>query len=728
MKLVEKPSNSFDLIRIQEEILAHYAPEQQLELKKRMSILSSIVYFIGQDFEIDIELNKPGKGWHWDFKDNIVRVDPEDLLNRPIEYSCYVMAHEAGHRRVSRTHFIPQETWNMPGFSFLMNAIEDPRENNFVADNYPMFAKRLQVAFDEDWDIEQKTKEIAQERISKCPRFMEAGYEYIRLWFIERLNTDEFKNLTKEQATKKLRDYVREDILPEVRQVVLDTLDVARESWWLYPTKKEADSPNGEQIISDFAEGSYIINLEDIWPIFKTLIDQDIQDEKTKQMMDELQKQKQESNPDNKKQEKDSRSKSKGQEQEQKKDSQKQKGDGKNPEENEIESQQEQTSSGEGESLKELTEEELQKMLDEMSDEERKELEQKAQAQAEKIIKELADDVAKQMQGKLNQDPNEQMEESKESMKEGEEDVQKKTEEVEKEKEERKNKQERESKKTKEIADIKKRLQELADKDLGRYEKDRREVAEMITVLTNDLRSVFYERRKTKTQTGFKTGRSVDIKKRITEIARGVSPLDSRAWIKKEKPTEKDYAISVLVDLSGSMRSGQKIEETFKAVIVLSEVLHNLGISFNVKGFNDRLIDFVKFGQTLDGEKRRFMEQMIREVDGSRSIGNPRYNDDGWAVQQMSEELSSQKQSEKILFVLSDGKPEPSSIHSGSEFDLSKIVQKIEREGTQSIIGLGLGEYTGHVADFYKKRNIANIPVQQLPKKLAQLLKDIIEK
>lgn len=720
-------SERFTMIRVQERILSQFTPEQQIEIKKRMNILSSIVYFIGQDFKIDIELNSPGEGWHWDFKDNIVRVDPKDLLERPIEYSCYVMGHEAGHRRVSRTDFIPQEVWQMPGFSFLMNAIEDPRENNFVADNYPAFARRLQVAFDEDWDIEQKSKEIAQERIGRCPRFMEAGYEYIRLWFHERLNHKEFEGLTHEQATKKLKEYVREDILPEVRQVVLDTLDVARQSWWLYPTKKEADSRNGEEIISQYAEGSYIINHADIWPIFKTLVDQDVQDEKTKKLIEELQKQKQE-------QQKKEKENQTGESEEPQEDT-----DGTNEKSNEEKSkgkQEESTQSGEpkddGESRgssssQELIQDEIQKMLEGMSDEERQKLEEKTQAHAQKIIDELAEELSKQLQGKLIQNPKEKQEQEESDKKENKDNPESKEEIKSLDHKESKEQKESREKREKEINEVRKKLQEIADKDIGRYDRDRREVAPIINRLTNDLRAIFSERRKTNTKTGFKSGRSIDIGRRITEIAKGILPIDSHAWIKKERPTEKDYAFSVLVDLSGSMQNGQKIEETFKAVIALSEVFNNLGMKFNIIGFNNRLHDFLKFGQKLDQEKRKAMEQMVREVNSHTSIGNPMFNDDGWAVQQASQILSSQKESQKILIVLSDGQPEPSSAHNGSQFNLKKIVEDIEKKDQHEIIGLGLGLGTDHVSNYYK-RSISDIPVQDLPIRLAQLLKKVVER
>ena len=83
-----------------------FTPEQQQEIETKRRILSSLAFFIGKDFQIPVELNEPGKGWHWDFQKNIIRIDPKDLLEKPMDYLRFVISHEGGHRRISRTEFI----------------------------------------------------------------------------------------------------------------------------------------------------------------------------------------------------------------------------------------------------------------------------------------------------------------------------------------------------------------------------------------------------------------------------------------------------------------------------------------------------------------------------------------------------------------------------------------------------------------------------------------------
>ena len=201
----------------EKDVLAKFTPEQQAEIKQKQQTLSSLAYFIGKDFRIPVELNQPGAGWHWDFQENVIRIDPKDLLEKPMDYLRFVISHEGGHRRISRADFIPLEEWRQPGFSFMMNAIEDPRDNNFVAESYPKFREQMGLAYKEDLDFEAKAKEKADQKLGVRPRFMQAGFEYIKQWFRE----------------VEGKDFELSENLPEdVKAAVAATLESARDSWW----------------------------------------------------------------------------------------------------------------------------------------------------------------------------------------------------------------------------------------------------------------------------------------------------------------------------------------------------------------------------------------------------------------------------------------------------------------------------------------------------------------
>lgn len=263
-------------------------------------------------------------------------------------------------------------------------------------------------------------------------------------------------------------------------------------------------------------------------------------------------------------------------------------------------------------------------------------------------------------------------------------------------------------------------IEQTLQRDENTYEKYRREVLPLIDALETDLREIFVARRAQKWQSGFRAGKRIDIKKRMQEKALGVTAVESKAWQKRELPQEKDYAISLLVDLSGSMR-GQKIDETFKAAIVLAEVLNRLSINTEILGFNDRLYHYQDFGQNMGTEVREHMGGMLQEV----STPSAAWNDDGWAVQQASERLARQKATEKFLFVLSDGLPEESDRHPRSRYDLEQVISQIVQNTDQKLIGLGIGRGTKHVERYYPN-SVANIGVREMAEKLADVIREAI--
>lgn len=256
----------------QSEILGQFTPEQQQDIRYRQQVLSSLAYFIGKDFRIPVELNEPGQGWHWDFAENKIRIDPKDLIDKPLDYLRFVISHEGGHRRISRTEDIPVDVWKQPGFSFMMNAIEDPRTNNFVAEAYPKSAEQMDLAYQMDLDFEGKAKGKAQDELGYTPRFIHAGFEYIKHWYRE---------IRGEEPV------LGEDLPEDVRAVVGKTVGSARDSWLRYPSKQEADE--GEALIRCYARVSYEINRDEVWPEFKKLVDEDMKDQRLQELLQDMQ-------------------------------------------------------------------------------------------------------------------------------------------------------------------------------------------------------------------------------------------------------------------------------------------------------------------------------------------------------------------------------------------------------------------------------------------------------
>jgi cobalamin biosynthesis protein CobT len=266
-----------------------------------------------------------------------------------------------------------------------------------------------------------------------------------------------------------------------------------------------------------------------------------------------------------------------------------------------------------------------------------------------------------------------------------------------------------------------KKISEMLKNYGSEYQKVLSEVAPLIDQLETRLREIFHARRTHGWQSGYRRGKRIDIRRRMQEKAQGTSAVDSKAWQRREAPTEKDYAISLLVDLSGSMQ-GQKINQTFRAVVVAAEALNRIGISSEILGFHDELREYKQFSTSLSSELRAKMDGIVNEVTSP----NANYNDDGWALEQTARRLATQPEQEKFILAFSDGQPAESPSHSGSEYDLSTVITSISKKLPIKLVGLGIGPGTGHVENYYPN-SIANVSLEQMVTSLSDLIEDMIE-
>src|SRR3989338_3012484 len=630
----------------EKDVLAKFTPEQQAEIKQKQQTLSSLAYFIGKDFRIPVELNQPGAGWHWDSQENVIWIDPKDLLEKPMDYLRFVISHEGGHRRISRTDFIPLEEWRQPGFSFMMNAIEDPRDNNFVAEAYPKFREQMSLAYQEDLDFEAKAKQKADQKLGRQPRFMQAGFEYIKQWF-------------KEAEGKEPQ--LSEDLPEDVRAAVAATLESARDSWLRYPSRQEADNGgrigrkklDGESMIREYAKLSYEINRDEIWPEFKKLIEADMEDQKTQELLQDMQQDGGEGKGEEGEQ-KSSEGGGKGlpqnlkdkltpEEQEALAEAIKKamdealgvgeeaQGEGEEGERAEVEPQ-----AGTGKtagkpvelgSLPQELKQKIKEYIESLPEDQQKEIAEKAQA----ALKEFEDALNEELQGKLSDDPEKKAEREK-KLEERDEMEQSGTSAGERviskgPVKERPTKILGQRVFSKKLAEMKKGENE--------YEKYRKEVMPLIDKLEVELRQIFVDRKVTAWKGGFKGGKRIDIKRRIQEKAKDVPVMESHAWQRRERPDEKEYAITILNDVSGSMAWDGKSTADLKSKIVLAEVLNKLGVNVEIIGFHDELIEYQNFGQDISKEVRERigeMPQVVRSKRCAQCKMDHNATDIGWAT------------------------------------------------------------------------------------------------
>jgi uncharacterized protein YegL len=342
------------------------APKEK-ELSERLERFKNMARVIGEDFDMKVEVGKQ-PGWRYIFKPvNKIEVDPNDVKEKGLDYCFGITAHEGSHRKISRTDFIPKKIWQERGFSFLMNAVEDPRVNNWISEKYDGAKDWLQKVYDQDLSAEEKGSEIAQRKVGYMPKHIQFGLEVIRYW-----HTGKFSK----------------DLPKEVKEALEKTI---KYSELAYQNLPDTTNPSEEEI-SEAAKRAYKIVYSSIWPEYQKLVDKAFEDEKMRQMIKDLI-------------EKGEIKLEEG-------------GEGKEGEPLPLDEL--------PEDLRKKLEKKIKEKLDSMSEEERKKLEGSAEKKAEEILDEVEDDENKELKGKLSEQPETREEEKKRKEKEEEETKRKK--------------------------------------------------------------------------------------------------------------------------------------------------------------------------------------------------------------------------------------------------------------------------------------------------------------
>lgn len=247
---------------------------------------------------------------------------------------------------------------------------------------------------------------------------------------------------------------------------------------------------------------------------------------------------------------------------------------------------------------------------------------------------------------------------------------------------------------------------ERIKKNTDTYRENQREVVKGMNRLEDDLRAIFVRRKGASSQGGYNTGKRIHLETRIQEKARGIPPGESRAWKRETLPTEQDYAIKVLFDLSDSVK-GEPIEKILQAVIATSEPLTRLSVNNSIDGFNTKLYNYKNFGKKLDEETRSALGGIIEERKGGTDLG--------WAIHCAAEDIKTQKEKVKTIIVISDWDDTVSSQHQGVEYDLDSVLDKIETETDIKIIPVVLGPLIGKVRQRFGD-NVVGINMVENPK------------
>jgi cobaltochelatase CobT len=213
---------------------------------------------------------------------------------------------------------------------------------------------------------------------------------------------------------------------------------------------------------------------------------------------------------------------------------------------------------------------------------------------------------------------------------------------------------------------------------------------------------------------------------------------DHRIFKVKEETKTKDVAVSLVVDLSGSM-NGDKLEAAIIAAWALGDCLQSLGMNFEIIGFTTKEGDYeypshddgkgyVRVGEGLNMPIFKAFGEHFGTLAKERLCGALRdmetwSNVDGESVLVAAERLSVQPEPGKTLIVLSDGFPASGSVNMtllGKH--LVSVVEDLEKRDF-NVVGIGIQSEA--VKDFYRKSVVLN-RVEDLPGEVIKQLSKAI--
>jgi cobalamin biosynthesis protein CobT len=233
------------------------------------------------------------------------------------------------------------------------------------------------------------------------------------------------------------------------------------------------------------------------------------------------------------------------------------------------------------------------------------------------------------------------------------------------------------------------------------------------------VRKLIQIRSKAQMQYGVKKGK-LD-QSRLSRICFDAPGFNQRVFKNKIENKILDAAITVLVDMSGSM-GGSKVQYALASTLLVNEVCSTLNIPIEILGFTDGYTPGMDIAPVMFVYKN-FSDLKIdnERIKGCLSIsslymyGNP----DGENILWAHNRLVRRKEKKKLLIVMSDGSPAASKSSVGLESFTLKAIREIENSKNVDIYGLGL--CSNSVEYFYKAHSVVNNP-EDIPSKLLELI------
>ena len=235
-----------------------------------------------------------------------------------------------------------------------------------------------------------------------------------------------------------------------------------------------------------------------------------------------------------------------------------------------------------------------------------------------------------------------------------------------------------------------------------------------------EVRRIIQIRAKVQRQYGVKKGK-LD-QSRLSRICFNAPGFNERVFKNKIENKTLDAAITVLVDMSGSM-GGDKAYYALASTLLVNQVCSVLNIPIEIVGFSDTYSSITSDSVPLMFVYKGFSD--LRTTDEklkeyfSQSSDHMQGNPDGENIVWVHNRLVKRKEKKKLLIVMSDGSPAASKSSLGLEEFTRQVIGEIQDSKMVDIYGLGLCSH--EVTNYYKANSVVMSP-EEIPNKLLELI------
>ena len=234
------------------------------------------------------------------------------------------------------------------------------------------------------------------------------------------------------------------------------------------------------------------------------------------------------------------------------------------------------------------------------------------------------------------------------------------------------------------------------------------------------VRRLIQIRARVQTQYGTRKGKLDQA--RLSRICFNAPGLSEKVFKTKIENKTLDAAITVLVDMSGSM-GGDKAYYALASTLLLNEVCSTLGIPLEVLGFTDGYAKAIKECVPHMFIYKAFSDLKVSEdvmtTSFAKSSAFMNGNPDGENILWAHDRLIKRKERKRLMIVMSDGAPAASKSSVGLEAFTLQVIEEIEKSKKIDIYGLGL--CSSSVEHYYKRHDVVSKP-QEIPSKLLELI------